>query len=110
MVKRKTIKIVDFLTKNLLDDGLAISKVILFGSQASGRATRESDIDIVIVSRDFHGKGIFQRAQLIKDAEIATIRKFMVPIDIILLTPEELNSRSSLIAGYARAGKVLRAA
>ena len=45
-----------------------------------------------------------------KEAEIATIRKFMVPLDIILLTPEELNSKSSLIAGYARAGQILHAA
>ena len=109
MVKRKTLKIVDFLAKCLRDEGLAISKVILFGSQASGHATRESDIDIVIVSGDFRGKDVFGRAQLIKDAEIATIRKFMVPIDIVLFTPEELNSKSSLIAGYARAGKVLHA-
>lgn len=110
MVKRKTLKVVDFFAKSLRDHGLIISKIILFGSQAKGRATKDSDIDIVIVSNDFRGKDIFKRTGLIKDAEIATIKKFMVPIGIILLTPEELNSKSSLIAGYARAGTVLHAA
>jgi predicted nucleotidyltransferase len=110
VAKGKVVKVVEFLARELRARGLTISKIILFGSQARGKATAESDIDIVIVSEDFRGKDIFERVELIKGAEVATIKKFVVPVDILLLTPEELESQSSLIAGYARAGEVLHAA
>jgi len=31
---------------------IKVSKIILFGSQASGRATKERDVDLVVVSED----------------------------------------------------------
>jgi hypothetical protein len=34
----------------------------------------------------------------------------MIPLDLITLTPEELENEASLISGYARQGKVLFAA
>ncbi|MBI5583197.1 MAG: hypothetical protein HY892_05190 [Deltaproteobacteria bacterium] len=48
-------------------------------------------------------------AHLTKDAEIRTIKKFMVPLDIITLTPEEYESRKSLSAEYAHQGQVVYA-
>lgn len=110
MAKRQIVKIIDFLANELRKNGLAFSKIILFGSQAKGKATGESDIDVAIVSEDFRNKDIFQRTRLIKDAGARTIKKFVVPVDIILLTPEELDSEFSIVAGYVRAGKVLLAA
>ena len=110
MVKRQIVKVVDFLADELRKNGITISKIILFGSQAKGEASAESDIDVAIVSKDFRGKDIFQRTRLIKGAGTETIRKFLVPVDIILLTPEELKSKSSIVAGYVRTGKVLHAA
>ncbi len=110
MAKRQIEKVVDFLANELRKNGIAISKIILFGSQAKGRASAESDIDVATVSEDFRRKDIFQRTRLIKDAGAKTISKFVVPVDIILLTPEELDSEPSVVAGYVRTGKVLHAA
>lgn len=94
-----------FLCECLKEKGLKLSKVILFGSQAKGLSTAESDIDIVIVSEEFRNKNIFKRAEMTKDAEIRTIKKFMVPLDIITITPEEYEERTSLVAEYASNGK-----
>jgi predicted nucleotidyltransferase len=88
---------------------LNVSKIVVFGSQARRTATEESDIDIAIISEDFTKKNIFKRANLTKDAEIRTIKKFMVPLDIITLTPEEYDNRTSLAAEYAHEGKVVYA-
>lgn len=110
MVKSSIKKVINFLGSCLNDKGLNISKIIIFGSHTRGTATEESDIDIVIVSKDFKGKNIFERATLTKEAEILTIKKFMVPLDIITLTPEELESESSLISNYTKEGKILYAA
>lgn len=109
MAKSKVREAVRFFQKCLNETGLHVSKLILFGSQAKGAAQIKSDIDLLIVADDFRAKNIFQRAQLTKDAEIKTIKKFLIPLDIITLTPEEFESETSLVAGYAKSGKVLRA-
>lgn len=109
MAKGKAIKVIKFLEGCLRERGLKISKIILFGSHATRKAVKESDIDIVIISEDFRDKSIFERVDLLKDAEVATIRKFMVPIDIIAMTPEELESKTSIVAAYAKKGKVIYA-
>jgi predicted nucleotidyltransferase len=109
MAQKRTSEIVQFLHKCLREKGLNISKLVVFGSQARGTATEESDIDIVIVSEDFKKKNIFKRANLTKDAESRTIKKFMIPLDIITLTPEEYESRKSLSAEYAHQGKIVYA-
>jgi predicted nucleotidyltransferase len=110
MAKRPIKEVITFLNKCLSDTGLNISKIIIFGSYAYGKPTEESDIDIVIVSKDFEEKDIFERAELTKEAEIKTIKKFVIPLDIITMTPEEFKNGRSLISGYAKNGKVLYAA
>ena len=98
---------IKFLEQRLINSGLNVSKIILFGSQAREQANDESDIDLVLISEDFKNKNIFERFALIKDADVMTIREFMIPIDIITMTPDEFDSESSLIAGFARNGKVV---
>ena len=110
MAKSKVSEAVRFFQKCLDETGLHVSTLILFGSQARGAAHGESDIDLLIVAEDFRAKNIFQRAQLTKDAEIKTIKKFLISLDIITLTPEEFESETSLVASYAKSGKVLQAA
>jgi len=108
MVKKTVIKAIEFLEYCLEErKELKISKIILFGSQSRGKVTEESDIDIVIISHDFKGKDIFERAKLTKEAEIRTIKKFMIPLDIITMTPEEFECETSLISNYARNGEVI---
>lgn len=109
MVKRKVIKAIGFLERCLKENGLNISRIILFGSQAHGNSKAESDVDIAIISNDFRNKDIFERARLTKEAEIMTLKKFMMPLDIITLTSEEFESNNSLIADYARKGIVMYA-
>src|SRR3989304_3622509 len=110
MAKNKVRETVKFFQKCLDETGLHVSKLILFGSQAKGAAKGDSDIDILIVAGGFRAKDIFQRAQLTKEAEIKTIKKFLIPLDIITLSPEEFESETSLAATYAKSGKVLSAA
>ena len=64
MAKSKIKKVIRFLEERLKEKNLNISKIILFGSQVEGRASAESDIDIVIVSEDFHDRDIFERVRL----------------------------------------------
>lgn len=110
MVKKTVKRAITFMGQCLQQKGLSVNKIILFGSHAQGAATEESDIDIVIISKDFKNKDIFERANITMEAEVATIRKFMIPLDVITMTPEEFESETSLIADYAKKGKILYAA
>jgi uncharacterized protein len=110
MAKRKVINAIEFLRKSIEEGGIRVSQIILFGSHARGNASADSDIDVVIISEDFSGKDIFERAKLTGQAEWKTIRKFMVPFDIITMTPEELESETSIVAGFAKQGKIIFAA
>ncbi len=105
MAKRKVREAVAFFERCLGEEGVKASKIVLFGSQAKGTSTAESDLDILVVSEDFRGKDIFERAAMTKRAEIRTLKKFMIPIDIFTLTPEE--AKKSLIASYAERGEVV---
>lgn len=107
MAEKELKETIEYLVSQLLAAGLKISKIILFGSQVSGTATEESDIDLVVVSNDFQGKSIFEKVKLLKKADAKTIKKFMVPIDVVLMSEKELESETSIIAAYAREGRVV---
>ncbi len=107
MAEEKLIETIEYFRKQLLYEGVSISKIILFGSQAAGTANENSDIDIVVVSEDFAGKSISERVKLINMADARTIKKFMVPLDVVLMTEKDLESETSILAGYARRGKVI---
>ena len=109
MYKNNIEKAIKFLEQCLKENGLNISKIILFGSQAT-ETTDNSDVDILIISDDFKNKDIFERARLTKDAEVKTIRKFMVLLDILTLTSEEFENETSPVAEFAKSGKIMFAA
>jgi predicted nucleotidyltransferase len=107
MAEEKLLEVIDFFKNQLIYEGINISKIILFGSQAAGTASEDSDIDLVVVSEDFANKNIFEKIKLLNKADAKTIKKFMVPIDVILMSPKELENEYSIIAGYAKQGKVV---
>ena len=100
MVDAKVLEAVNFFGAIARKNGIHIHDLIVFGSSGSGTATTKSDIDIAITSGDFTGKDIFERALLTKDAEIQTVRKFKVALDVLTLTPEEYRDPASLIARH----------
>ncbi len=102
--------IIAFFRNKLAGNGLNIAKIVLFGSHANGRAGDKSDLDLVIVSDDFQGKNIFERVALIGDARAAVVQTFRIPVDILLMTPDELENEISPAAEECRSGIVVYAA
>ncbi len=56
MAQKRASEVIKFLKECLQEQGLNVSKLVVFGSQAKGTATEESAIDLVIVSEDFRKK------------------------------------------------------
>jgi uncharacterized protein len=100
MVKKKVIEAGVYLKECLEAKGVTVSKIILFGSQARGRTHKDSDVDFIVVSENFIGKDIFERAEMIGDAEFLTVKKYKIPIDLLLKTTNEIEKGASVTADY----------
>jgi uncharacterized protein len=69
-----------------------IKKMILFGSRASGKITRHSDIDLILVSPKFRG-----RKRLDRSPPLYLKWDLHYPVDLICLTPEEFSRKKKQI-------------
>ena len=66
--------------------GIGVERVILYGSFAKGNQREDSDIDIIVVSRDFQKMNLRQRIEVLG---IAAAR-IMQPIEALGYTPREI--------------------
>jgi len=66
---------------------IKIEKVILFGSRARGDYRKISDVDLIIVSKDFENRPYYTRSQKLY---LLWDYPSDIEIDIICLTPKEL--------------------
>jgi len=89
MARAEIGKVVEILRDAFEKKGIKVSQIVLFGSQARGTAGEESDIDLVVISEDFAGKDLFQRAEITGDVHWEVVKKVLVPLDIIAMTFEE---------------------
>lgn len=103
MDKETVLGISSTFRKAMESQGITIDRLILFGSHASGQWHRSSDIDLVVVSQDFHGRGFWERIDLLTNA----IYNVFAPIEAVAMTPEEWDRKESLVVDYALSGEVI---
>ena len=102
----------DTRIKSLIDDlltetrklGIDTSTIVLFGSQSDGTASDGSDVDIALISPSFQNLTSLQRMKRIKPALYRIIERYQVPVDLILLTPEEYDKETSIRMSFIRNG------
>lgn len=70
---------------------IQLEQVIVYGSHASGDATEQSDIDLVLVSPDWEGVNYYERPTAFL---IDWPRDELPTPDIIPVTPDELRKRA----------------
>lgn len=82
-----------------------IDKIILFGSQAKGTASKKSDIDLLLI-----GKVKYDRYKMMTDA-IRSLSKMNHAFDVVILSQEEYETNKFIpgtVARYAyKEGKVI---
>jgi len=84
--------------------GVDITAIVLFGSQSNGTATSDSDIDLAIISPSFNDLTSLQRRKLVKPALYHIIKAYQIPVDLILLTPQEFETERSLRMSFINQG------
>ncbi|MBS3157420.1 nucleotidyltransferase domain-containing protein [Candidatus Woesearchaeota archaeon] len=72
--------------RSTINSEIPIKKMFLFGSYATGKTRKWSDVDLVIVSPKFRKKKSYQRARRLYD-----YWDLKYPVDFLCYTPEEFN-------------------
>ena len=86
--------VVSYLHESLVANGLKDNRIALFGSALNGNMHSNSDIDIIVVSKNFENKDIFERIDMTSKAQLEVQRKYVIPIDILLKTPQEYQNQN----------------
>ena len=83
--------------KIIVDSGISVDKIILFGSYAKGNARAESDIDIAVISPQFGVDEMDERQALSKKRRFVDLR-----IEAYPLSPDEYEHGFSHIVSEIR--------
>lgn len=76
--------------KEMISKKYGVEKVILFGSRVSGKSNKDSDVDLIVVSKDFVGRSILKRSPGLY-LEWHLNSNLDYPVDFLCYTPEEFN-------------------
>ncbi len=105
MAKKEEIvkaKVRDLLSKLLKEKGIRPYKIVIFGSYAEGMQKEDSDIDVIIVSKDFRDKSIFEKVELTTGIGREIVKKTKKPFDIMYYSDIEWNRGYSLMINAAK--------
>jgi len=83
-------EIIERFKQSLEKLGIRVKKIIIFGSYATKKARKHSDIDVVVISDDFKEMNLLKRLETIGLALAKA--KIMEPIEALGYTEEEYNS------------------
>ncbi len=86
--------------KNIINKDMSVSKIIFFGSRATGKPHRDSDIDLIIVSPAFRERKSFKRG-----VELYKYWDLDYPVDFLCYTPEEYNKLRKQVSIVSEAVK-----
>lgn len=107
MVEKRAREAVDSIRRFLKNHNIKVDKIIVFGSYARGNYTEDSDLDIAIISEDFEGKDIFQKAEMLKGLKWSLVKRFALPFDIIPISLKDWKGSSSLLVEFVKEAKTL---
>jgi predicted nucleotidyltransferase len=103
MDKNAVLEIIAKFKQILQKNGTRVDNLVLFGSYANGNPHEGSDIDLVVISRDFENKDFWERIEILTEA----ICEIFEPIEAIPMTPEEWERGDSMICEFAKQGEVI---
>jgi len=88
--------------KTKISKDMPIQKLILFGSRATGKAREDSDVDLIVVSKNFKKLNFIRRA-----AKMYDYWDSKLPVDFLCYTPEEfekLRKQVSIVSEALKEG------
>ncbi len=102
-------KVIKIYLKHI-PSNIKVKGVFLFGSYATGKIHRDSDIDFIIISPNFKKIDFIKRLELLSHVQGASKITRSVPMDIIGYTPEEfreIDKESVIMRQAKKEGKMI---
>ena len=106
MVKAKQRKIAGLIKYSLQELGIRVATVILFGSRINGNPHKDSDLDIVVLSKDFARKNIFKKAAMVHGVHRQLVKLLAMPLDLLYYSPSEWEMSNSPVVYAAKSSGV----
>ena len=103
MDKKAALKVLARFRNSIEAQNVKVDKLILYGSYAIGENREGSDIDVVVISKNFAGKDYWERTDILSKA----IYEVFEPIEAVALTPEEWDKGEATVVEYARSGEIV---
>jgi len=100
MDKEAVLNIIEQFKLKLIEKGVSIDRIVLFGSYATETQKSDSDIDLIVISDTFRDMNYWQRIDILADA----ISDIFQPIEAVGMTSEEWDNKVLIAAEYARSG------
>lgn len=107
VVMLKKEEIVKILSELLAQKGIHVSKIVIFGSFAKGKLRKDSDIDLIVVSKDFRNKSIFERAEAVSGIGWEIVNKTRMPFDILYYSDDEWEKGNLIINAAKEQGEIV---
>lgn len=102
-------KIIDVYLKNI-PKNIRVKGIFLFGSYASDKVSKDSDLDFIVISPDFRKMQFMKRLELLSHVQGADPITCSVPMDIIGYTPNEfenIDKESVIMRRAKKEGKMI---
>ena len=108
---RKKINIKEIIKEYLkyFPKNIRVKGVFLFGSYATGKIRKDSDVDIIVISPDFKKISFIKRLELLSSLRQSKITR-SIPMDIFGYTPEEfeeIDKESIVMRQAKKEGKMI---
>ena len=89
--RETALEIITYMQHVLINQGVKPCQIAIFGSFLHGNNHAESDLDMIVISDAFEGKDLDQRIYMTINAQKEVRERYLVPMDILLKTPQEYN-------------------
>ncbi|MDP3148098.1 MAG: nucleotidyltransferase domain-containing protein [Ignavibacteria bacterium] len=108
MDKRK-ISLIKNTVSGVLDSSkVELNRIVLFGSYAKNEQTVDSDIDLIIVSKNFRNDTYFKRIDKVLNLNSTLVKTLKKPFDVLLYSDIEWNDSATMMIREAKKnGKTL---
>lgn len=108
MDKREISLIKDTVSGVLINSNVELNRIVLFGSYAKNEQKEDSDIDLIIVSKNFRSDTYFKRIDKVLNLNSTLVKTLKKPFDVLLYSDIEWNDSATLMIREAKLnGKTL---
>jgi predicted nucleotidyltransferase len=108
-VDKKNIGLIKDTVSSVLDrSDVELNRIVLFGSYAKNEQMHDSDIDLIIVSKNFRNINYLKRIDKVLNLNITLVKTIKKPFDILLYSDVEWNDSATVMIREAKKnGKTL---